>query len=496
MLALLCLLAVPAEDLEARLRHLDSLAAAWAPAPSPDGSRVSYLTTQSGSRQAASIAEQGGYPIQLTDETSGVVEVRYLPSDPTKLMVVAVRDGRRRILVTDEEGSPPSAVDPAPGDQIPGGFARDGKRLFYAIASGTHVSLRTYAVDARKPTEVAAPPPAAGVQPPAGSVSLDEALSGLVLLGPPSPDGRSIAAVVRRSGAEALVIADLASARGQTVFDAGKDGRIRQPRFSPDGKTVYLLTDAGRATMGVDAIAVQGGARKPVYVPPANVEGFGLAEDGHRLAVAVESNGQNLFSLLDFPSLRPQPLAAPPAGALAEGELAWDRASERLFFGWRVADDTTDVWELRVGRGTALRITRSPRPGLPRDALFRPKLVRAGDRQGWLWRPEDDSKPRVVVVLSATPIRPVLDKRIAALNFAGLAVVGLSGAGAEDAALQFLRSAADLDPRDPVLLDPDGVGNHAAGKWSAVIGAGPELDGDRPDLRALVKHVRRAMGGP
>jgi Tol biopolymer transport system component len=491
MIALVLLLAAPAEDLQAKLRHLDSISAAWAPAPSPDGTRVAFLTTLTGTRQAASLPGQGGYPMQLTDEPSGVTDVRYLPSDGTRLIIAVVREGRRRLLLLDEEGSPPAPIDASPGDQFLGGFARDGKRLFYAVRSGAQVSLRTFAVDARKSVEVSAPPPAAGVQAPSRLEGLDQALSGFVALGPPSPDGRSILALVRRSGMEALVLADLGSARGEVLLEAGKEGRIRQPRFSPDGRSVYLLTDAGRATLGVDSIALQDHARKTLYAPAQNVQAFALAEDGRRFAVALESNGQNLFSLLEFPSMRTQPLAAPPAGALADGEMAWDRGGERLFFGWRLADDSTDVWELRVGRGTATRLTRSPRPGLPRDAIPRPALVRVKGRPAWLWRPDDEEKPRVAVLLAAEQIRPVFDKRIAALNFAGLAVLGISGSGAEKAALELLQASPDLDARDPVLLDPDGVATGGAGKWSAVLTSGPELDPDRPDLRALVRRARR-----
>jgi len=94
-----------------------------------------------------------------------------------------------------------------------------------------------------------------------------------------------------------------------------------------------------------------------------------------RLAVAVDSVGLDVFSLLDLPSLRVQPLAAPPAGALAGG-ITWDRPGERLLFGWRLADDTTDIWQLRLGRGSPTRLTRSPRPALSRDAIPRPALVR------------------------------------------------------------------------------------------------------------------------
>ena len=315
-------------------------------------------------------------------------------------------------------------------------------------------------------------------------------------LGPPSPDGRSILALVRRSGSEAVILVDLASARGNVLISSEKPARFRQPRFSPDGRTVYVLTDAGRSTMGVDALTVQDRSRKTVHAPEGNVEAFAVTDDGHRLAVAVESNGQDVFSLLDIPSLRVQPLAVPPSGALADGGLIWDRTGERLFFGWRLSDDMTDVWQLRTGRGTPLRLTRSPRPGLRRDEIPRPSLVRAGEGPAWLWRPPQGTKPRLAVLIAAVPTRPVFDERITALNFTGLAVLAVNGPGAQKAALAYLRSAQDLDPRDPLLLDPDGLEVEDPSKWGGIVSGpghrrgGLEVDPDRPDLRALVRYAR------
>jgi hypothetical protein len=461
MLVLLLTLAVPAEDLPTRLRHLESAAAAWSPAPSPDGTRVAFLTTMFGGRQAASIALEGGYPTQLTDEP----------------------------------GAPPAPLDAAAGDQFPGGFTRDGKKLFYAVRDGAKVSLRSIAMDTRKVSEVVPPPPAAGAQRAVGSLSLEDAFSGLFALGPLSPDGRSIVALVMRSGSEAVVLVDLQSARAE-LLTPDKAARFRQPRFSPDGRTLYVLTDAGRSALGVDAITVQDRTRRTVYAPGNPIDAFAVSDDGHRLAVAVDSTGLDVFLLLDLPSLRVQPLAAPPAGALAGG-IVWDRPGERLLFGWRLADDTTDVWQLRLGRGAPTRLTRSPRPALSRDAIPRPTLVRAGEAQAWLWRPRDLPKPRIAVLISETPTRPVFDKRIAALNFAGLAVLAVNGPGAQRAALAFLKAAEDLDP---LLLNPDGLPVEDPSRWSGVVNgprkaqSGHELDPDDPDLRALVRYVRKGGG--
>jgi Tol biopolymer transport system component len=497
MIALALLLAAPAEDLQARLRHLEAAAAAWAPAPSPDGSQVAFLTTLFGTRQAASVAAAGSYPVQLTDEPQSVSEVRYLPPDAKQLLVVALRAGRPRLLLVEADGSSAVPIDPQAGDQLLGGATRDGRTVFYAVQDDGKVSLRTFAPETRKIAEVTQAPPAAGQQPAAGSLPLGEALAGLFALGPPSADARGILALVRRAGSESVVLANLGTARAEVLVTSEKPARFRQPRFSPDGRTVYVLTDAGRETLGVDSIAVQGRARKTVYAPPQDVQAFALSDDGHWLAVALQANGQNLFSLLDFPTLRPQPLAAPPAGALADGEMSWDRPGERLFFGWRQGDDTTDVWEMRVGRGTATRLTRSPRPGLSSEAISRPTPVHAGSSSAWLWRPKDPAKPRVAVLIAAEPTRPVFDKRIAALNFAGFAVLAVNGKGAEKAALAYLHSAADLDAREPLLLNPDGLEVEDRAKWSGVVTgpghprSGLELDPDHPDLRALVRYARR-----
>jgi hypothetical protein len=200
--------------------------------------------------------------------------------------------------------------------------------------------------------------------------------------------------------------------------------------------------------------------------------------------------------------MRLQPLAAPPAGALAKSDvneppIVWDRAGERFFFGWRLSNDTTDVWELKLGYGAPLRLTRSPRPGLPREAIPRPSLLKLSSGIAWIWRPPEVAKPKVAVLVSNGELQPVLDKRIAALNFAGLAVLAVQGPDAQKVALEYLRSAPDLNAKDPLLLNFDGQEVKDASQWSGVVGprgSGLALDADQPDLTALVKYALRGTG--
>ena len=562
------------EPLPEVLRALENVGGAEGARPSEDNRQLAFVTTLFGSRQAATMPLDGGYPVQLTAEPGGLVAVRWSPSDPHLIVAVALRDGKRRLLMLDDQGTRPVELDPAPGDQLLGGFTRDGKKLFYGVVEGGALSLRQVGMDAaRKVTEVkpgaiapqspfpaaatspsrpattvpapptmrgAAPAPAAAAPPQAPAparqapVALEEALQGLAAVGPVSPDGRSLLAQTRRAGDESIWTVDLAGARAEPLTPHEGTARFRLPRWSPDGRTVYVLTDAGREALGVDAVTVSSRERRTIYAPGRTVEGFALTDDGHRLAVAEEANGQTVFSVLELPGLRAQPLPQPPGGALQpapEGEspLEWTRAGDRLFFGWRQADDTTDVFAFRTGFGTTTRLTRSPRPALGRNALVRAASLRvarpdATELTGWMWKPREPPRPRVALLVRGVedPVRPVLDPAAAALSASGIAVIGLNPRGpllrrvpadahAADllASLRSLRARDDLDARKPLLVAVGGGSAVAArllerepAGFAGVVAIDPEskveaglvlTSSSRTDLRQLVRFAREHL---
>jgi dipeptidyl aminopeptidase/acylaminoacyl peptidase len=273
-----------------------------------------------------------------------------------------------------------------------------------------------------------------------------------------------------RAGDEDVWMVDVASAKTTLLTPHEGRARFRDPRWTPDGRTVYVLTDAGRDRVGIDAISIASRERKVLHAPERRVEAFAVTEDGHRVAVAEEAGGQTVFGLLELPSLRAQPLPQPPEGSLApaaagEPALAWTRSGERLFYGWTQPQDTTDVFVFRVGFGTMLRLTRSPRPELPRASLPRAYPVTFGSAQGFLFRSQERGRQRLALLLTGTEARPVLDPRVAALAAADIAVLRLTPRDAkgraeegEDAARDLVvavRAAereADLDGARPLLV--------------------------------------------
>src|SRR5690242_14733666 len=119
------------------VRALENLGSAEGARPSEDSRQLAFVTSLFGSPQAAVMPLDGGYPVQLTAEPGGVVAVRWSPTDGHVLVAVAVREGKRRLLLLDDQGGRALELDRAPGDQLAGGFTRDGKRFFYAVVEGT-----------------------------------------------------------------------------------------------------------------------------------------------------------------------------------------------------------------------------------------------------------------------------------------------------------------------------------------------------------------------
>jgi hypothetical protein len=516
------------DPLATRLRALEALGSADSPCPSSDGSHVAFVTTLFGSRQAATMPVEGGYPVELTAEPEGVITVDYSPADPHQLAVVAVRGGKRRVLLLDDQGAPAVEADPTPGDQWLGGFTRDGRRVFVATAGhraepeGRSIRsprLALVEVETRRLAEIGAgpqspptpaPPPVAtaipsappprvppehhAVPPPPGiappqrpavaassahpqpaatpptpevSRPLSEVVASLSGAGAPSPDGRAVLVLTSRDGDENVFSVDVASGHATLLTPHQGRARFRDPRWHPDGRSIYVLTDAGRDHLGVDTVALGTRERKPLYAPDRRVEAYAVTTDGHRVAVAEEAGGQTVFGLLELPSLRAQPLPQPPQGAVVGGEsrLAWTKTGERLFFGWRQAQDTTDVFVFRVGFGTMLRLTHSPRPELPRHALPRAYPKAFGNSQAFVWRPAGPARPRLAVFLTGAEARPVLDSRIAALAAVEIAALGITPRDAKGrivegeaavpdllAAIRSVTRDSDLDAAHPLLV--------------------------------------------
>ena len=123
-----------------------------------------------------------------------------------------------------------------------------------------------------------------------------EDLVSLNRLGEPavSRDGRVAAYVLRETDLTAnrgrfdLFLLDLTRAGAQPVrFQASPTANEHSPAFSPDGRTLYFLSDRGGSNQ-IWSASVAGGAARQLTNLPVDIEGFLLSPNGDRAAVWAE----------------------------------------------------------------------------------------------------------------------------------------------------------------------------------------------------------------
>jgi dipeptidyl aminopeptidase/acylaminoacyl peptidase len=298
-----------------------------------------------------------------------------------------------------------------------------------------------------------------------------------------SPDGTQLLVRNARSVADVdLHLVEVATGRRTQLTPKGEKGSLAGAAFSPDGRSVYLVTDRYGDYSAPYRVALERPAAEPERVGPPlrwNVEALTVAPSGSRVVISVNENGFSKLYLLEA-GRRWVPLPVPP-GVVGALSFPAQRA-DRLTFSLQSATAPSDVWQLDLGSRRLMRWTQSENGGLPQDRLVEPRLVRYPSTDqvtvpALLYLPPGapaGSKAPVVVIFHGGPesqSRPTFNALTQLLAAElGIAVLvpnvrGSSGYG------KAYREMDDGIFRERSLAD--------VGATFDFIAAQPELDGDR-----------------
>jgi dipeptidyl aminopeptidase/acylaminoacyl peptidase len=269
-----------------------------------------------------------------------------------------------QILYTDQPGSAWRSLTNNP-DRIHtfGAFAPDGKSISFSANTRSTRWFDVYVAD------------------------LEDARPRCVLehdstnrAGPFSPDGRWL--VVTRAFSNAHHEVWLVDLQGQDqprlLTPAGVEAMYHGPQWSPDGISLYVLTDFGRDLAAPALIDVSSGQLTYVVEPDAEVDEATLDPTGQRLAYALNRDGNAEIRIHLLSQQTERSVNGLPNGALYtywQPGLAWDPAGQRLAISWTASSANPNVFIWSDAADTTRQVTEATGFCLDRTQLAEPEHV-------------------------------------------------------------------------------------------------------------------------
>jgi len=162
-----------------------------------------------------------------------------------------------------------------------------------------------------------------------------------------------------------LVRLDLASGADRTLYPQSGKVSISDAKYSPDGRTAYVATDAGGEQALLLALDVESGKEKARYAenPPIfAISEVEVAKTGDALAVLVDAGNRTEIRLLDARTLRPRAKVAMPLGQGFLSEFSED--GKRVIARWSTPSSPSDAWAIDSTTGKASPLRKEERPSL------------------------------------------------------------------------------------------------------------------------------------
>lgn len=146
-------------------------------------------------------------------------------------------------------------------------------------------------------------------------------------------------------------------------------------KFTPDGRSVLLLSDEGSDFLRLTQIDLATGAKVNLSGDRAwDVEDFALSDDGRVLAYVVNEDGYSKLVVQDFRTRRALPQPELPGGVVSG--IAFSPDGAKLGFSLATPTAASDAWSWGVEDGKLERWTASELGGLDPKALAAPSLIR------------------------------------------------------------------------------------------------------------------------
>lgn len=209
-----------------------------------------------------------------------------------------------------------------------------------------------------------------------------------------------------------LFIADVATGRLTPLEPGEQKAGIRDARFAPDGRGIYLVSDRGgefAQLRYIDPATLE--TRLLTGHIPWDIEGFDLSRDGRYLAFVANVDGTSRLTVIDQSLALELSPPQVPAGQITD--IRFDPTGTRLALAVETPQSPRDVYVYEVPRNELVRWTASEAGPLDTSKLVPAELIRypTWDRDGrerrmipaFLYRPRSPGPHPVLIDIHGGP---------------------------------------------------------------------------------------------
>jgi dipeptidyl aminopeptidase/acylaminoacyl peptidase len=288
------------------------------PAPSPDGTRLAWISDRAGRPHLWVAPLPGAGPVVEPDgpllaEGGDVQALGWSPDGEHIAAQLAPGGGERtRVVLVDPRTGEHREIAPGAAAVTLGSWSPTGRLLGVTVFGEGTGDGQACLVDVRDGTStLVAVGPAARVC----------AISG---------DGRRAVVRVGRRGARCLELVDLRTGRRTDLLPGG-GATVADARFGVTGRQLFVHTDAGRERPALLAVTVRGTAVSTVFTvaerPGDDLDSAALDPTGGRAALVWNVDGRSEVELLDLRTGLVEGVPAPPGDLVTSLAFTRDGAA-------------------------------------------------------------------------------------------------------------------------------------------------------------------------
>jgi dipeptidyl aminopeptidase/acylaminoacyl peptidase len=393
---------------------------------SPKGDLVSYLDNLTGVAQLWVVPASGGAPKQITFGL-GVRDYSWSPDG--RLLVASDLNGDERegYTLLSADGRKETVATPRSDAFLSfGGFSPDGKRYAYSSTARNGIDFDVYAGDVATGAQKLAYQGKFGFLAHAWRPGSSDVLVG----------------ETRGEDANDLHLVNVETGKLTTLFKPDVAAAYRNLAWSPDGKTLYMVTNEAGEFAQLMAYDLTAKKKTVIDSPNADVDDFALYNDGKSLAWTVNRGGYSDLYIQSKTFSAKGPQNGLPKGVY--GIVGSDHL-DRLVVNVRGPTTPGEIWIIEPGKKAKLVAPRDG--GLAIDTFAAPLSVDFPAQDGvklngLLYLPPGVSKPPVVIQVHGGPTsqaRPGFSPFIQYLVSHGVAVFDLNFRGSTGFGKTFTR---------------------------------------------------------